>query len=301
MTVPETTSEPEPSAPNRGDGEPDVTEIEGWSGEPGNILHYRAASPIPSKRPASPFQVSCPKCDPVEYCCQPPTYIYLAVLLVHAGILLGIGLGVMRPNLDDRKYYTQSTCTGLSLGEARTRCCQVDQCSCTECNLLNPSCANNVLVAQPSNRSLCCGSSCCAQTCCSTCCVQKCDSDNKNCRMVCTSCNCYCCRPVNHETCSFRCGTCFTLGVTYQLQFNQVIYTQSFSCDLDDWACQQNVWRKYAAGFTWQCWYDSRDPDHVRFDGIPKLNVAAIVFFAIFCFTLLVSTIVWQCVLWRQN
>jgi len=286
-------------------GEPDVTEIEGW--QPDTTTSTPSAPPpaySESTSFAKPREVSSTycydcDCDPkegVKYCCRPPTFIFCIALVIHIGLLFGIWFGVIQKNLNDREAFTASTCHAMSYAELPFRCCKTGDCACDQCNLMQPSCDNPQLVQQKLNQSTCCGSSCCAQRCCSTCCSQKCDSDGKNCHMVCVSCNCYCCRPISQETCAFRCGTCFTIGVTFELAFNNRIYTRQFSCDLDEWTCKNDLSARYGVSSnSWDCWYDERNPDVIpRFDGIPGLAKTAIAFFAIFCFTFVVSVVVWQ-------
>jgi len=292
-------------------GEPDVSEIEGWQAEttPSAPSYYQNTADPPKRHEVSSTYCYDCNCDPKEYltsignyCCRPPSLIFFIVFLVHIGLLFGIWFGVVQKNLDDRKYFTESTCHAISYTDMPFRCCQTGSCACEQCNLLQPSCDNSQLIQQKLNQSTCCGSSCCAQRCCSTCCSQSCDSDGKNCHMVCVSCNCYCCKSVSQETCAFRCGTCFTIGVTFELTFNDRIYTRQFSCDLDEWTCEHDLWKRYGTpGNSWDCWYDARNPDVVpRFDGVPGLAKTAVAFFAIFCFTFLVSVIVWQIVLYKS-
>lgn len=150
--------------------EPDVTEIEGWQPETG--ANTKPSAPPPSESTLTPYQhkeVSSTycydyDCDPMEcvkatgnYCCRPPTYIFFIVLLVHIGLLFGIWFGVIQKNLDDRKYFTESTCHAMSYAEVPYRCCETGSCACDQCNLMQPSCDNAQLINQKLNQSVCCG------------------------------------------------------------------------------------------------------------------------------------------------
>jgi hypothetical protein len=203
------------------------------------------------------------------------------VQLILPGILLGVttviilslSLTLLRDNIDDRKYYTESTCWSSSLNETQNRCCKTTKCSCTDC-LGSLSCSN--LVSQPLNSSSCCGGSCCAGWCSDQCCSTTC-TDGKNCRTTCHTCNEHCCAEVDSETCQFTCGTCYSFEIRFTLRYNNHMYIAIESCGQDDTSCVQNINRKYSPGNSWKCWYDSRDPSKVRFNGMPDLNVGVIV------------------------
>lgn len=238
-------------------------------------------------------QCPCSKECFTSFFCNKLSYIMYIVFAVHFILLMCIWFVPIQKNLDDRKFYTDSRCESIGFVRDLSRCCQTGDCSCTQCNLMSVSC--NALLTQPLNKSTCCGSSCCAQECCSaTCCHSSCD-DKGSCRQICVCCAHTCCSSVSQKTCAFTCGTCYNYHLEFRLDYNNQTYYSDMDCGQDDFSCDDNTMGKYAEGKSWECWYDSRDPSHIRFDGVPKLNIAAIVFFSIFSFTCLLSLILWPC------
>lgn len=214
------------------------------------------------------------------------------IFLSLCGIIFGIFFGVVYPTILDRKYYEETTCTSLNYTDTRGRCCTVDSCSCSECNYgTNPDCDVSQLVFQNLNRSTCCGEPQCCRQCCDTCSVVVCSKDSNGVTVCGTrsySCNCKCCSSVNHKSCAFRCGTCSNVDAYYIVTATNITQHYYQSCGLDDWKCMNTLRAKYDYGMSWPCWYDLRNPYSVRFNGIPTYNVAALVFFGIFCFIMLI-------------
>jgi hypothetical protein len=90
------------------------------------------------------------------------------------------------------------------------------------------------------------------------------------------------------------CGLCANYALFYYIDANPAVnLTYQKSCGLDEAECRFNVEGPYKAGSEWICWYNKDDPTKVRFDGIPKVNVAAWVFFGIFAFCLAAVIAVW--------
>jgi len=193
------------------------------------------------------------------FVCRKYRISLLFLVALHLGLVLGLGLGIVHPNLQDRKHYTSSTCTGISTIETRNRCCDVGDCKCTN----SPKCDHepwcNDLVPQPLNQSTCCGS----------CCGSKCH--------------------IKHKTCDFRCGTCFVVEVTLTLQHDQQIYKVPVTCDLDEFECAFTTQIKYGHGQEWECWYDDRGPGEILFNGVPPLKLHAVIWLAIACFFTIVT------------
>lgn len=253
--------------------------------------------------------------------CNPVSYIVYLILAGHFIILMSIWFVPITNNLNDRKFYTDSTCESIGLHRVTNRCCSVESCNCQQCNLMSSSCDN--LVNQPLNRSTCCSTSCCAATCCSaTCCHTSCSNSVNNmtiyrgideinkyqskpidvdgCTMICICCGHTCCSTVSQKTCSFTCGTCFQYHLTFKLDFNQNLYETDMDCGQDDFPCDRSNIDRYGTGNTWKCWYDARDPSHIRFDGVPPVNKTAWGFFIFFCVTAGLTVIAWPIILIRR-
>lgn len=249
-------------------------------------------------------KIVCPKitCPNLE-CTTTNIAIFIAILCTLA-ILFGILFGVILKNIEDRDHFVDTECRSLNLNSTIYRCCNVLDCSCTECGSSNPVCDNGVLINQPQNRSSCCGKSECCRTCCSRCCDESCTGtgNDRRCTSQCYDCNCYCCHEVSHRTCSFACGMCTDYSILYRVDATDKIKTQIEKCGRDDMKCTTNIVQKYSRDKVWGCSYDKTDPDRVRFTGgIPGLNIAAIVFFSLFgvVFLVLLGLFVVSCV--REN
>jgi len=207
-------------------------------------------------------------------------FLYLSVLVILAQtiIILCIYFIPIRENQDDRKFYTESTCKSTSLQRNDSRCCKVDKCICSQCDILSSSCDT---ISQKGSNGTCCGNSCCAVKCCKmTCCVKG----------VCFCCRTDCCSTVQ-ETCLYDCGTCSNYVLTFELGYNSQLYNLNLFCGQDDNLCKENFETVYKVNNTWDCWYDQRDPENINFTGIPAFNRAAYVFFWIFLSTLSITVV----------
>lgn len=210
----------------------------------------------------------------------------ILVMMAISGIVFGIYFGELDPIRIQREQFTLGTCQSLNLSRVDTRCCDVQGCSCTECPVNTTPCS--LIASQTLNSSTCCSQGCCAQTCWDTCRRQVCKTvDNvRTCHYESYRCNEHCCpgRSVVRSTCPFLCGLCVSYAVTFRLLDRGIgdLY-HTAACGRDQSACRQSFEAVFSVGRTWNCYYNRANPAKVRFDGIPPWNVAAWVFFGLFC------------------
>lgn len=208
------------------------------------------------------------------------------VMMAVSGIVFGIYFGELDPIRIQREQFTLGTCQSLNLSRVDTRCCDVQRCSCVECPVNGTLCS--LIASQPLNASTCCSQGCCAQTCWDTCTRQVCKTVDKvrTCHYESYRCNEHCCpgRSVVRSTCPFLCGLCVSYAVTFRLLDRGIgdLY-HTAACGRDQSSCRQSFEAVFSIGRTWNCYYNRANPAKVRFDGIPPWNVAAWVFFSLFC------------------
>ena len=159
----------------------------------------------------------------------------------------------------------------MNLTSTDVRCCTIDTCSCTECDLTRPSCQS--LETQSLNQSICYGGSrCCDVTCSKTCYIQHCSGSGS--KTICYSTS-YCCEidcayGVSHETCSFRCGTCTDYFIYYIVNATgMIIRGVDQRCWFGDAACRMNYVSAYGSSFV--CYYDKTNLNSVSLSP-PSLN-----------------------------
>jgi hypothetical protein len=225
-------------------------------------------------------------CVSTGVCCRraltPATLITLGCLVGTMAIIFGIFFGAIYPTVLARKYYESSTCLSLQLTTLPYRCCDTFNCACSECSV-SLSCGN--LPSQPLNSSVCCGGSECCSRCCSTCWHTVCtgSGSSRSCSLIAYQCNCRCCQSVNQQSCSFACGMCLTSDLLYKVLATSItLHNTDLACGRDDVGCNFRLTQRYGTNQTWPCWYNSRSPTTVSFDGIPDYNKVALAFFGIF-------------------
>ncbi len=230
--------------------------------------------------------------------CTGPVIIKSAVVLSIMGIIFGIFFGCIYPTILDRGAFVETECRSLNFTQVSSRCCDITGCSCSECPFtLYVGCDASTLINQPLNNSYCCGDSQCCQQCCDTCSSLSCtgSGSSRHCATTYYSCNCRCCSSVSRRTCSFVCGICNSFTIHYVVDATNHEFDQSLSCARDDFQCVETTQHTYGYGQSWTCSYDSRNENNVRFNGgVPPWNVAAWVFFALFCLILFVL-LSWWC------
>lgn len=210
----------------------------------------------------------------------------ISVLISCMAIIFGIYFGALEPIRVDRDRFTSATCVSLNLTRLDTRCCDVNKCVCQQCVSTSPLCSQ--LIPQSLNVSTCCGESCCAEECWDTCYDQVCKTDDKGNRVCHTEsrrCNRHCCtgKLVVRRTCAFQCGTCSAYAIRFRVSgIGHPSLSYARSCGRDQAVCRLQVESAFAMGQTWPCWYHADDPSRVRFDGVPKWDVAAWVFLGLF-------------------
>jgi hypothetical protein len=229
------------------------------------------------------------ECDPKKVALK------VAVAISLLALVFGIFFGCVYPTILDRQFFQETTCVSLNFTRAEYRACEIQGCSCSECPLTFYSiCDMDQFRFQSVNRSSCCGGSQCCATCCDTCSYTTCSGSgsSRSCTTHTYSCNCRCCSAVSHTTCAYVCGQKNDFDVTYFVTATNGTFHYSTTCGIERWDCVQGVETEYDFGTTWPCWYDTRNPDRVRFSPVASYNIAAIVFVGIFGFMLIIWTIV---------
>ena len=204
--------------------------------------------------------------------------------------------GVER-NKKEHDSWTPTTCFPFNISSSSYRCCLVDACGCSECDLSKPVCES--IESQPLNKSTCCGGYACCQTSCSrTCSLQHCSGtgSSRSCYYTSYCCENSCSQNVNHQTCSFRCGTCTTFEVTFRVEAtNQITTGMQLKCGIDDLNCNTQYVSTYSKPFG--CYYNVNSPNDVRlsqpdYNAGYKAGLAFVVIGSFVSIVLIIFTIV---------
>ena len=221
------------------------------------------------------------------------------VFVVCFSICIGIMFGVLTKNMADRKNFTETLCHSTAMSINLFRCCEVGDCNCNTCPNTYLYCSDD-LTRQAFNRTACCGGYKCCGSCYDWCTRRVCDSDGK-CKTERYKCHFRCCEETSRKTCAVECGTCGNFFASYYTEVNpDANLTYTDECGLDNFKCMLAFEGKFAVGSTWECWYDRTNPTRVRFDGVPKPNIAAWFFFSLFALGLAFCVVVYLLIpLWK--
>ncbi|KAL6050821.1 hypothetical protein QOT17_019586 [Balamuthia mandrillaris] len=198
-----------------------------------------------------------------------PATIYIAVTVLLSALFIislacffGFYFGLVYPEVQDSEDYSKTTCTITDVTIRPYRCCDVVDCSCSECFNF-PLCG---LLQANLTEGACCGGPACCRECCSTC--TDCSSHSSTSSggssgTTCYTyeCNCYCCQSVQRETCRTACGTCneFTVEGEFEAKGQLYEFERVEICGRDDVGCVDGKQGFYEGEV--DCWYQESNPN----------------------------------------